>query len=450
MTNPVVTNKPATARSLLILAALAPVMAIGGCSWFSDDGPPPLPGERIAVLQNQRAIDADPDLASEDVVLPRPQAVADWPQSGGYPDHAMHHLALADVPKQVYRVSIGDGSSRARNLTATPVVGDGRLFTLDASGLVSSFDARSGSKQWSVDVTTEDEQDMVSPGGVAYAGGRLFVATGIGQVIALDATTGKEIWRQQQSAPMHAAPTVSGERVFVVTIDNQLVALSAQDGRRLWVFGGVAETASLLGRASPAVDGGIVVAPFSSGEVTALRVETGRVVWTDALVATRRSDAVSALADVRGVPVIDRGVVYAISHSGRLAAIDLRSGNRLWDKEIAGRSQPWIAGDWLYIVSVTGEVYCLSRSDGRVRWSQTLPDYENPEKKRNPIFWFGPVLAGDRLIVTGSNEQAMSISPYTGAILGRIDLPARSLVPPIVAGETLYILSDDGDVIAMR
>ncbi|MDH3792164.1 MAG: PQQ-binding-like beta-propeller repeat protein, partial [Rhodospirillales bacterium] len=221
-------------------------------------------------------------------------------------------------------------------------------------------------------------------------------------------------------------------------------------GRRLWNHSGIEEAASLLGAASVAVSGSAVVVPYSSGEIFSLLVENGRVLWSDALSAVNRVDPIADLAHIRGLPVIDRGAVMAISHSGRMVAVDLRRGARAWDIELGGVQMPWVAGEFVYLVTNEAEVVCLTRRDGRIRWVQTLPHYKSPENQTDPIQWFGPVLAGDRLILAGSNAVAVSISPYTGEILGEQDLPGAAAVSPVVAGDTLYFLTNNATLLALR
>src|SRR5438067_810108 len=197
-------------------------------------------------------------------------------------------------------------------------------------------------------------------------------------------------------APVRSGPTVAAGRVFVVTVDNELVVLAADDGRRLWNQTAIPETASLLGSASPAVEGEVVVAAYSSGEIYALTVENGRPLWSDNFSSTRSVNAVSSLADIRGRPVIDRGRVFAASHSGRLAAIDLRSGERAWEQEIGSTHSPWVAGDYIFALSNDNELIGLTRNDGKIRWVRQLPSYQNEKKKRDPMIWAGPVLGSDR------------------------------------------------------
>ena len=241
-----------------------------------------------------------------------------------------------------------------------------------------------------------------------------------------------------------------GGRVFVVTVDNNLLALDARDGSTLWTHQGSQEIAALLGGASPAVDNGVVVVPYTSGELYALRVDNGRVLWQDNLISIRRTDAVAALAQIRGRPIIDRSRVIAISHAGVMAAIDVRTGRRLWAREIGGTESPWVAGDYIYTITNENELICVSREDGKVMWVIGLPLFEDPEDKEDPVVWTGPVLAGDRLIVAGSNEEALAVSPYTGRLLGVVELPDGVSVSPIVANGSVIFLANDAELVVYR
>jgi outer membrane protein assembly factor BamB len=133
-----------------------------------------------------------------------------------------------------------------------------------------------------------------------------------------------------------------------------------------------------------------------------------------------------------------------------MADIDLRTGDQVWDRDIGGEHQPWVAGDFVYVLSNNQELFCLMRATGLVRWTQPLPRWTDEEKKSDKISWAGPVLAGDRLIVTSTNNIALAISPYTGETIGQQELPGKVLLPPVVADRTLYILTDDGDLLAFR
>lgn len=442
-----------TPKSKPSWAALTALLLLGACStdtWFGEEKDPPLPGERISVLALEQGLAPDPEISGNEILLPRPFQNSSWPQAGGYANHAMHHLAVANNLRSVWKTDAGSGRGDNERLVASPVIADGVLFTMDSHNNVTAFKADSGQALWRTSLTPDEEDSEHFSGGLAVEGGRVFAATGFAEVVALDAKTGKTVWRQKVTAPMHAAPAVRGGRVFVVTIANTLHALGADDGRSLWSYAGTEETASLLGAASPAVDSGIVVAPFSSGELVALKVENGRVLWNDNLARTSRTRAVSALAQIRGRPIIDRGLVIAVSHAGRMAALDLVNGRRVWNKPIGSQESPWVAGDYIFVISNDQELVALSRKTGSVHWVQALPRYEDAEDKTGIINWTGPVLVSNRLIVAGSDGRALAVSPYTGKMLGSDNMPDGLHLPPVVANAMVYFLTEDATVSAYR
>ena len=362
----------------------------------------------------------------------------------------MYHLALGETIKQVWKSDVGDGASDYGRIAAQPVVADGRVFTMDALDVVSAFDVVTGKRLWRFDPQPEDARDQTYGGGVAVDGSRVFITSGYGEALALEAATGKVIWRKSLNDPSHGPPTVADGRVFAITVENQLQVLATDDGRLLWTHSGLPEPASLLGAASPAVQGDVVVVPYSSGELFGLRIENGRVLWSDNLATAQPLGALNSIADVRGQPVIDRDRVYAVSNSGLMVAIDLRTGDRVWEQDIASTHAPWAAGDYVYVLADDLNLVCLRREDGKVAWVRDLPRYQDEVKKKDPLIWTGPVLAGDRLITVSSAGEALSISPYTGQPLGSTDFDDPIFVTPTVAGKTLYVLTDEADLIALR
>jgi outer membrane protein assembly factor BamB len=287
-------------------------------------------------------------------------------------------------------------------------------------------------------------------GGVSADEARVYVATGYGIAAAFDAATGKPLWETRLGQPLRGAPSVSGDRLFFLSQDNQLHEVGAADGKVRWTVSGTVEIAGILGSAAPAVSQDTVVVGFSSGELNALRAENGRTVWQDQLARTGRSTAMAALADIDGSPVIDRGRVFAIGHGGRMVALELATGTRVWERNFAGVSTPWAAGEFLYVVTVDGEVLCVTRGEGKLRWVTRLDQYRKPKKKQGPIQWAGPVLASERLWVAGSSRELVAIDPYEGKRLASIRLKAPAYLPPVVAGGVLYQLTDDGTLTAYR
>ncbi|MCF8467791.1 MAG: PQQ-binding-like beta-propeller repeat protein [Sneathiella sp.] len=434
----------AVAGFSLLLAALA------GCSWFGDDDAPPLPGDRISILSLEQTLEADAGLADLEVRLPPPYENVNWPQAGGVPNHALYHLELGDELKEAWRVDIGDGSDDENRMFSSPVIANGKVYVMDASTTVTAYAAEDGKELWSADLTPEDEDEGSIGGGVSFEYGRLYATTSYGDIIALNGDTGEVIWKTSLNVPVRAAPTIAEDQVFAITFDSRIFALNAATGAINWNFEGGVETTGLLGAASPAFANGTVVVPFSSGEIFALRAANGQQAWSEQLVRRRYYSSLTSLTDINAFPVIDRGIVYAASYSGRMIAVDLRSGNRLWDQEISTLQTPWIAGEFLYVVSTDGDLVCMSRRNGLIRWVRPLGKYDDPEEKSGLIIWSGPVLASDRLILVSNYGIAVSVSPYDGKILGRIELSDTASIPPVVAGNTLYILTDNAELVALR
>jgi outer membrane protein assembly factor BamB len=442
-------------RRLPAMFAVLPVLALAvltaaGCT-FTERKDPPLKGERLSVLVYDTGIRADPSLASVPVAVAPPTVNLAWPQGGGIASHAFYHLALGAAPRRIFRTSAGEGASDEQRLLAQPVVDSkGRVFVLDVEAQITAIDSNTGRRLWKRSLRGDEDSDGTLGGGLAAVGGRVFVTTGFAQVIALEAASGKMLWRRNVSAPFRSAPTVADGRVFAVSTDNHSHALDATTGAVIWTHRGASELTSLLGGAAPAYDSGVVVVAYSTGELFGLRATNGNELWSDYLARSGRASNVAQIADIRASPVIDRGRVLAISNSGRMVALNLANGLRIWEKRLGSIQTPWAAGDFIYVVTTDSLLLCISRADGRIRWARSVPRYENPKKQEDLITWSGPVLAGDRLILVGSNRDVISVSPYTGDLLGKIRLPDPASLPPVVARNTLFIFTDDAELIAWR
>lgn len=441
---------------VLIFAAFS-VLALSGCGIFSGDDKTPLPGDRISLFDLEKTM-AGTDggtspLSGPDTALDLPRAWKNefWPQPGGYANHAMTHVALnAGELKKQWSSGIGSGASSDLPLNAQPVVADGRVFTLDTKARLRAFNAATGKELWTTKTMPKTEDDPVIGGGIAFSGGRLFVTNGFNEVLAVNPATGAELWRTKINGAARSAPSAMPDRVYVVTVDNETVALDAATGAQIWTHQGLSETTGLLGAASPAANGDIVLPAYSSGEVYALQAETGTPLWSDTVAPLSGVGTGVTFSDIRGLPVIDRGLVVAISYGGRIAAIAERSGERKWDAAIAGAQTPFVSGNRVFLVSADSVVYSLDLADGKPLWKTPLPRYENPEDLKDPIVWYGPLLAGGRLLLFSSTGLAREIAPETGAIAREWKTGQDVVTPPLVANETLYLLSRNGTLSAWK
>ena len=411
---------------------------------LDDDG-------RISILSFEQTLEIDAP-AQAAVQLPTAYVNTSWTQTGGFETHTLHHPEASGPLIKEWSRSIGKASSTTAWIGAQPVIDNGIIFVIDGRQRVSALDiANEGRTLWSVRLRSGRKRDRYSfGGGLAAVGGRLYVSSGYGFVAALDAETGDELWRTENAVPFHSAPSVADGRVFATTDDNELYAFDAITGDVLWSYQGLVESARLFTTPAPAVANDLVIAPFASGELVALQVSNGRVIWQDALTRTSQITALSTLNDIAGSPVISGDVVYAVSHSGVLAALDLRTGERLWDKPAGGINMPWIAGDYIFVVTVDAEVVCLSRHDGSIYWITELRNFKNDRKRKNRVAWAGPILAGGRLMLVSSEGDVRMLIPETGEIYEAFDLGDDVFVPPIIADETVFMLTDEASLIALR
>jgi outer membrane protein assembly factor BamB len=431
------------------------LLSLGACSSVSDilstETDEAVSGDTVAVLALEEALVADPRIADMPINLPRAFTNTQWAQPGGAPTNSMQHLVLEGDLDRVWSRSAGVGNKASTRLTASPVLANGRLFVLDAEAQVFALDAETGARIWRKILHRSGEGRRAGfGGGVAFAENRVIVTTGFGDIYALDEETGEEIWSRDVGVPIRTAATVISGRAFLVTTDNQLLAVDTENGEVLWNQRAFQESAGLIAATSPAATNDVVVAPFTSGELDAVRIQTGSLAWSDQLTRTGNFTPLANINAIAARPVINDGRVYAISHSGRFVAIDLRTGERIWTINVASTQTPWIAGNFAYVVTVDAKLLCISTRDGRVRWLTQMDQWRNERNETGAIQYVGPVLISDRLVVISSQGRMEEYSPFTGEFLDSTRVGDPVSLPPIVANNTLYVYTDDADLVAFR
>jgi outer membrane protein assembly factor BamB len=447
--------KPVKHNRLAVPLALLLATSLAGCGMLGGKSGPKTPtvGNRVPILSRiESGAKVDPTLEAVAVVLPTPVANTEWLQAGGAASKSYGHLELAAAPAKIWQASIV-GSTNRQRLAAAPVIGAGGLYVMDTDGTVNAFDAASGTRRWTHEFRVSGKNNNASSlfgGGVSFDDGHVYVTTGLGEVAMLDASDGSEKWKVKPAGPLRGSPTIAFGSVYVMTQDNQIVALDAADGKVQWNESGSTGQAGVFGVAAPAAGQGTVIAGYSTGEVVAYRYENGRTLWSDALARTSISTQVGTLTDVDADPIIDRGRVYALGQGGRMAAYELVTGQRIWELNLAGISTPAIAGDWIFTLTDESRLYCIARSTGKVRWMTQLDRFKNEKKKKNPIFWTGPVLAGNRLWFASSEGEIGSASATDGTVTSLTKLGASVTLAPVVANNTLYVLDDKGKITAFR
>jgi len=459
-------------RTRLLAFVIVAAMGVSGCATVSrfnpfnrgDEGPQETAseGERISIVAADQRLEVAEGLKGVDFSLPPAAAVAEWPLPGGTPEQSAGHVDAAPGLSVAWRRGFGEGSDRGRHVMAPPIAAAGRIYVMDAEANVSAIDARTGAPVWRTSVRPADNRRdrEAFGGGVAFSDGKLYVTSGYRLVAQLDAATGAVGWTRRTDQPIHAAPTLAAGRVAAVALDNTLVTFDAATGEPAWTYQALSEPARILAASSPAVSGDTLVASFGSGELVALRAQNGNDIWNEALSRASRTSALSEIRDIPGRPVIYQGDVFAVSHSGVMAAIDLRSGQARWSLPVVGVTSPLPAGDVVFVVSKTGELICAQRETGQIYWMRNLNEGQET-RKRGGVFgiggrtvlaptWSGPLLANDRLILVSTAGQLVSVNAKTGEVQRRVPLGAPAKLAPIAMGDTVYVVTDTAQLIALR
>lgn len=433
-------------RNGVLGLALAGVLS--ACSLFDEEER--LDGERIRLRDQPNAGENANTLAPASP-LPAQVSNTDWTQTNGRASHASGHLAAPSSLSLAWRIDAGSGSSDDSAITSSPIVVGGRVYVMDASASVRAYDAASGTSIWTADLSPEGEDgDEGFGGGLAADGAQIYATSGFGEILALDAGNGEIRWRHKAGAPFRAAPAVSNGAVVAVTRDNRAVLVDARSGTVRWQLDGISGEAGLLGGASPAIQGDLVVLPYNSGELIGAQLSTGRRIWSAVLGGARRGLARASISDVTGDPVIAGRAVVAANQSGRIVAIDGQTGQRGWTRSIGSTGPLWAAGPSVFLTTDDATLTRLSLQSGQTIWRTELPAYEDPEDREGSIAYSGPVVAGGNVLVTDSEGNLRIFDPATGAETGLIELSDGSVTGPVVAGGVVYVLSDGGDLHAFR
>jgi outer membrane protein assembly factor BamB len=440
-------------RKLLLALPLCALVA--GCGLFGG-GAKVLSEEeraaRITINPFEEDLTPDPELAAATITVPPAVPATNWTQSGLTPAKIVGNLKAGDEFRIDWRAGVR-GSSENRRIVASPVAKDGRIYVIDADQRVSAFDVENGRRIWDVrlESTENTRRDKHAVGGgLAIAGDKLIVGSGFAYIIALRLSDGSEVWRRRVETPMSGSPAIMGDRAFVTSTNNEFYALDVNTGEIAWNDQAIAETARVLSSPSPAVSTDLLAVPYSSGELIAYVPANGRRLWSDTLTTIGRYTPLSAINDIAGHPTIEDGVVYAASHSGVLAAIDARSGARIWDSLFGSRLGPVISGNYLYIVGTGGKVACFNKIDGKIAWVRDLPEFKNERQKKNRIVWIGPLVASGRLIVASSQGDVIALSPQNGETVAELRVGQPVYIQPIAASGKIFVLTDKGTLIAIR
>ncbi|MBL8299191.1 MAG: outer membrane protein assembly factor BamB [Rhodanobacteraceae bacterium] len=384
-------------KSVYLLSGLAAFALLGGCGWFKGNS-----SKRENIAQPKVLVELAPTL----------------------------------VVKEAWSRSLGKGAARS-GIRVAPALHDGKLYSAGVDGEVSAIDAASGKVLWNRDVK------LKLAGGPGVGDGLLVVGSMDGELLALDAANGTERWRTRVLAEVVSAPAVDRNVVYVRTNDGRVYALDANDGKQRWVNDrGTVPLLSLRGNASPRVAGDLLVNATDAGKVVALRVSDGAPAWEQAIVSAEGRTEVERLSDIDGDLKIDDDVIYAAAYHGQVVALSLASGRLLWNRALSSYTNVEVSASQVYAVDDQSQVWALDRTSGASMWKQDALQHR----------WLsGPAVQGDYLVVGDLEGYVHWLAIADGKEVARERLSKQAIrATPIVLGDTVYVVDVDGELGAYR
>lgn len=433
----------------------------------------PLVGVRLPIVAVEENMLPDQELAKHKITLPKPVANDSWPQQGCDATHMSRNLSLGTNLQRAWDVTIGQGRTSCGRILATPIVIANQIVTLDTGGFLSAYNIKNGEMLWGVSVFPENKDyDTTWGGGVASdQAGVLYVSTAMCEALAINSQNGAILWRSPLSSPCRNAPTVHNGRLYIINVNNQVEVLDCKSGKVLWRHTGSAICTNILGTGTPAAYRNFVVVPYSSGEVFALRADTGTIIWSEIAAGQSFVDSCGRLSHIRAQPVLDNNQLFIVSHNERLTCIDTRRGKQLWHRDTGGIRTVAVVDKYLFQVNSKNKIICIDKKDGRIYWIKPLPQLDTQASEigdgsntassdgsnnggsnnsANSILWSDPVVAGDLIYLAGLNGELIAIDPANGEVKHRYAIGSPVFVAPIIAQQMLFVLTDDATLVAFK
>ncbi|MDG1286248.1 MAG: PQQ-binding-like beta-propeller repeat protein [Rickettsiales bacterium] len=437
-------------RGILLTLSCTMLLALSSCNYLPDwigdqEDEKILPGERIALKRRAELFEAELPAAEGNIQLPPERRNASWNQPLGSSAGVSDHLTLAQPLQVAASTSVGEGTSFSTLIIPAPVIENGRVFALDGNGALSAHDSTSLELIWQSDaLVSEDSDDSLLGGGLAVAGKVLYAANDEGKIIALSTEDGRLFWQQELNLPLRAAPRLIGKILLILSADNQLLALNRRDGEPRWIHQGLNDQASQLQSTVPAAGGEMVLATYSSGEVTALSLKDGSELWSDMLAGS----AQTALQDER-FGALSTLMTPRVSFAGSaksFTAYMTGNGRRIWERRVPLAAQPWLTGTTLYMLTTDYQLMAVNGGNGKILWVQTLDKKDGG----STILWQHPIVASDTVWMVGSHGQLKAFNALTGEEGNALEIPEGVVAAPVIADGALYLMDKGATLHALR
>lgn len=410
-------------------------------------------GVRISILDD--ASPAEVSTNNESVKIPQAAVNASWQQAGVNSNHIIGNLSAGFTLKEQWGENFGEGINKRNLMLAAPVVAADKVFVMDTQGKVSAFDYRTGKRLWENTLTADIggfKEAKSRASGLAADAATLYATTGFGGVFAMDLATGAPKWRKVMESPIRIAPTVTDKMLVIQTVDNSLYALDKNNGQEIWRFGVAHEDTVIAGGASPAYDAAdnVVVAGFSNGEIVVLNAAIGTPLWSQMLVSNRQTRSTTEINTIGAYPIVEDGVIYAVSNSDVMLALDMRTGDKLWEKEIGSMQNMLLAGDYLFVISSRNVLYAVEKYTGAVSWALNVHDFLDEKDTDATVYAAPPLMLNGQILLAFSNGKILKIDAKQGVVTAKTDLGIDISNGLIAAQQKVVAVTDNADVIIFQ
>lgn len=351
-------------------------------------------------------------------------------------------------PQVKWSATVGNGVDEYFS-RIKPVVAYGKVFSASREGETFAFDEATGKEVWTVDLSDidnkrgffDDKFSALISGGPVAGINKVFLGSENGEVFSLDAETGALSWKGKIKGEVIAAPALDSGKLVVNTASGVLKSFNASNGEDDWQIEQEVPALTLRGISAPAISSGGVIVGSADGTVGVYLLEQGRQGWTTPVGESTGSTELERVIDVDATPLIYGDTVYSISSRGNLTAIELRSGRVLWQRQYSSYRQLSVSGNSLFLTDLKGHVYAINRNNGLELWSQL--SFTNRGVT-------GPAPIGNYVVVGDFEGYLHWLDKESGEIVARHHVDDSGIyTTPTVANDVLYTQSRDGDLEAI-
>lgn len=382
------------------------------------------------IFDNQN-LEISANLSELEIKLPQQQNNIAWT---GYNQNNLKIENFAFNPKINKFKNINFGlNSFKKNILSKPLIFDNKIYLLDTKGNLIAKNLLNGKKIWSKTIFDKENKRDFRGGKIFYSENIIYATSGFNYLAAINAGNGKLLWSKKIGSIPISTPITHKNQLFVITDDNKTYAINKNNGRINWIHNGINKNTAILGSADPIIYKNYLIISYSSGEIYLLDQKNGTSIWSHNLNINKAINSDFILNDIDATPIIKNDIIYSIGNGGLMSAIEINSGNIIWQKELSSISNFWIADNFIYLINNNNQLIALERLKGNIKW------YNDLDKKEQKTIYYGVIMAGDNLILSNSNNEIILASPLDGQIIKRKKISGNIHHTPIIVNKKLYL-----------